>query len=790
MKKQILLILIVLTTLCSQAKRMPRQLDTNAILRITAMLPAEPAAIGDPITKRDVWDKLRDHAAFSRVIPDAEKLLKESIPEKPEELYLDFSKTGNRTRWQRVDSVWSRRLSTLFFAECLENKGRFIPALEEILRAYCDERSWVMPAHDASLNTWNGKTSYADLKACGIGMSLAAIRYVMGDKLDARLRGKIKDEVIRRNLAPYRELITGSAQLRWWWITCNNNWNAVCLAGITEAALALIDDPAERALYIVAAATYSKNFLSGFTPDGYCSEGMGYWNYGYGHYVLLTEFIYQSTDGGLDLLKAQGARGAARFAGVMEIQNGIHPAFADCSIGSRPGANFMYYLSRRYGFGFTDWDNYDPASPRGGICTALLFSFPTSATHCTPAVVNEPRLGERTWFPDAGVLICRPGDNSGSKLAAAIKGGHNAEHHNHNDVGTYLVVNNNEALLVDPGGEVYTRRTFSSKRYDSKVLNSFGHPVPVVAGKLQSKGKAARGEVISTSFTDDEERLVIEMASAYAVPELKSLQRTFVYSRKNGGSFSVSDRVVFDSPQSFESALITISNWKQLDENTFVFRDLDGGISVAINTEGRAFVTEAVKIDEDVRRKPTRIGISLVEPVVEAVITITVTPDNYREDGQSGTLFNGDFELGDLGWRFDNEIGEIMEGTAAAGKAALHIKDSSKESGSSITSARINVLPDKKLSISGKHFPISGAGVGIYIKYYDKEQKSLNKTHGQGNISPILVLDAGEPGSWHSFSKEFRTPAGTDHIRLWIHSMNSALVEAVIDDLEIKDSAK
>ena len=339
---------------------------------------------------------------------------------------------------------------------------------------------------------------------------------------------------------------------------------------------------------------------------------------------------------------------------------------------------------------------------------------------------------------------------------------------------------------MDPGGEVYTRRTFSSQRYESKVLNSFGHPVPVIAGKLQSKGSHAHGEVLSTSSTDDEEKLVIEMQSAYKVPELKSLQRTFIYSRKNGGVFSVSDKVIFDSPQSFETAVITIANWKQKDKNTFVFRDLDEGVSVSINTEGKAFITEPVEIDEDVRRKPTRIGIRLTEPVTEAVVTVTVTPDNYRGTGQAGALFNGDFEMENLGWRFDNDIGNIIEEPASSGKSVLQIKDPSNVDGSSITSSRIDVAPGEKLSISGRHFPVSGRGVGIYIKYYDKERKSLNKTNSRGHTAPLLVLDAKSPGSWQNFSKKFAPPAGTDHIRLWIHSMNSSIVETLIDDLTIK----
>ena len=110
----------------------------------------------------------------------------------------------------------------------------------------------------------------------------------------------------------------------------------------------------------------------------------------------------------------------------------------------------------------------------------------------------------RSWFEDAGVLIARPAQDSDAVLGVALKGGHNAEHHNHNDVGSYVVVVKDRAVLLDPGSEVYTARTFSAQRYESKLLNSFGHPVPVVAGQLQQTGREAHAEVLATEFTDEQ----------------------------------------------------------------------------------------------------------------------------------------------------------------------------------------------------------------------------------------------------------------------------------------------
>jgi hypothetical protein len=48
-------------------------------------------------------------------------------------------------------------------------------------------------------------------------------------------------------------------------------------------------------------------------------------------------------------------------------------------------------------------------------------------------------------------------------------------------------------VLLEPGVETYTARTFSRRRYESQLLSSFGHPVPVVAVKLQRTGALRAG---------------------------------------------------------------------------------------------------------------------------------------------------------------------------------------------------------------------------------------------------------------------------------------------------------
>ena len=603
------------------------EVDHAHVKEIASLLSEKPVGFGLPITERDAWKRLAKEDSFKRVIPEAERLLREPIPEQLDDLYLEFSRTGNRTRWQRVAGRRRGRVHTLVLAECMENKGRFLPAFEEIVRAICSEKTWVMPAHDRGLTNFKGTSIDIDLGSSMLAWSLATADYLLAEKLSPDVRRLIRDNLERRIFTPYTDMVEGK-RTKNWWMTTTNNWNAVCLGGVTGTALAVIESPQRRAFFIAAAEEYSKNFLKGFTNDGYCSEGLGYWNYGFGYYIMLSETIYQATGSNVDLLQHPKIKQVAMFGSNIEILNGVYPAFADCSVRAKPSSQLMYFVSRRFGLGLRSWEQTDPVSSGGGLYQSMMYSFPNSASQIPPALTASKGPGIRSWFDNAGVLICRPSPGSSSRLAVALKGGHNSEHHNHNDVGSFIVVLGDKPLLLDPGGEVYTSRTFSSKRYVSNVLNSFGHPVPIVAGKLQRTGSRARGRVVSQTFTDSTDTLVLDISSAYDVPELKKLERKFVYSRLGAGSLLVTDEVAFSKPCEFGTAIITFSDWKQTSPSSLTFYDSSETLRVDIKVTGADFDIRSETIKEDVsaRKQPTRLGINLKKSVTNALVSLTITP--------------------------------------------------------------------------------------------------------------------------------------------------------------------
>ena len=113
----------IVTFLQGTALAVVEEIDGSRIRQISPLLSEKPAGFGLPINERSAWDALAQNDSFKRIISEAEGLLTSSIPDQPDDLYLDFSRTGNRTRWQRVSGRRRSRVRTFALAECLEMKG-------------------------------------------------------------------------------------------------------------------------------------------------------------------------------------------------------------------------------------------------------------------------------------------------------------------------------------------------------------------------------------------------------------------------------------------------------------------------------------------------------------------------------------------------------------------------------------------------------------------------------------------------------------------------------------------
>lgn len=606
--------------------------EETRVREIAGFLSPTPSGVGKPITDRAAWA-----AAFPNgkvVVALAEAESKEPIPVANDDLYLIYSKKGTRKEYEIPCQERMRRLADFTEAECIENKGRFLPVIEAVLAAILSERTWVLPAHDSKLEAFNGKP-VVDLGVSMHAWNLVTVDWLLGDKLQSATREKIHAEIMHRVLEPYKAQVLGKGDGAGW-ICADNNWNAVCHAGVIGSALALLPSAEDRAWYLAALEIYIHNYQDGFPPDGYCSEGVGYWNYGFGHYVLMTEAVGAATGWRLNLYAPEIIGKVLSFPLRLEMMPGVYPAYSDADPSVKP-TPFIFQLAGRHLPGVVPPAGKIIVSGAGSHpMTSLLYETMTLAFADSPAASptdgTEPAksaLPLRDSFPDAGVVVCRCAEAaSGKGFAIAMKAGNNNEHHNHNDVGSYVVTLDGKTPLVDPGMEVYTSRTFSAHRYDSKVLNSYGHSVPLVAGQLQDTGAEARGSISVVETTDAQDTYVLDLTLAYvkSVPSLKRLTRTLKFIRAPKPAIEIADEVEFDSPQQFGDALITFGKCQPRSADTLVVYDAAQAVQVKVETGGRAFTVKDEVLDEKLPsgQKARRIGLSLNEPAERARIVCRI----------------------------------------------------------------------------------------------------------------------------------------------------------------------
>ena len=158
-------------------------------------------------------------------------------------------------------------------------------------------------------------------------------------------------------------------------------------------------------------------------------------------------------------------------------------------IGDSEMTGFGAFLARRRG-------EYRPAANTlGRILPALL-----STDDLSKATPREPLLAD-VWLPDLQLMAARSAPGTGDGLYLSTFGGHNAQSHNHNDVGNFVVYADGKPVLVDVGVEVYTAKTFSARRYEIWTMQSAYHNLPTINGVQQKEGPAFRARDVATPRT-------------------------------------------------------------------------------------------------------------------------------------------------------------------------------------------------------------------------------------------------------------------------------------------------
>lgn len=587
------------------------------------VMPKEAFQPAPKISNRAYWNKIGQSHSSKEYLSKALELL-DKKPEVPitDSIYRLANKDGNRGIYKPRYYRTMDRLERFVLAECLENKGRFLPQIETYSKAIMSMKSWLHPNHDDDENgVLEGRRISIDLGARKFGSVLALAENLLDDRLPQTLREEINVQLQKRITDTYLKS-TKYLDENNTWIKSTSNWNSVCTSGTVLTSITNSKNYDERLATVGSALNSMTYYLSGFGDDGYCSEGLGYWGYGFGHYLYLAQILHDYTDGRIDLFtfnNAEKMKNVGNFPEGFEIQNRVCAPFSDgvSSISSK-GSNFANVLSAKY------YGAIKPTEIRMEEAAEQLIAWQNPEMFQEAEISEISELPNHTYFNDFGMVISR--GKQEVPFSIAVKAGHNAENHNHSDVGTYTLVLGDKIMTGDIGAPSYRAGSFSP---DNKARSSWGHPVPMINNTLQSNGIEFKGVITQTEFSDQIDKVVMDILPAYELPMLQTLNRTITNDKSGNGSIIIEDQFVATEPVSFGLAIMTLNAYEVIDNTTVILESGNNKVKAEIKSEGFKINIKDVIVPVEHLREggpAYRIGIDAEELVKEGTLIIIYTP--------------------------------------------------------------------------------------------------------------------------------------------------------------------
>lgn len=470
------------------------------------------------VEDRDFWDAFE----YESCVELAEQEINYTWPIIKATDFMEFGKSGNRVIMEDIHFDRRKHLSLFALAELKENKGRFVPQLVNGIFTVCEESYWGLSAHYVT-NIPSPEHHQIDLFAAETSAQLAMIITLLRKplldfcpeivarveyELDCRIK-KIYESRDDYNWMGYSGRTNGKRV---------NNWNPWILSNVLTVFLLCEQDVRRKACAIRKIMLEVQNYYDALPADGGCDEGTNYW----GHAgASLFEIVYQlkcATDGAIDLFDDEKL---ALIAAYMKKAHTVADRFVVVADAHASGGTESMPIL--FGFaketGQKDLMNFSAATYKTNESIADVSSIEGRSLRrqiyhsyfrrqMRAYAVEYPLHGALESLPIMQLAVLRRGD-----WTLTAKGGHNRECHNHNDVGSFTVYEQETPILVDVGISTYTRWTFNPQTRYTMIpwTQAKNHNVPMLNGIDQKNGR----EFCAQSFEASEGAIRISFAGAY-----------------------------------------------------------------------------------------------------------------------------------------------------------------------------------------------------------------------------------------------------------------------------------
>ena len=463
----------------------------------------------------------------AQALKQADEVLTREIPTLYATEYMLFRKNGNRSIYEKKFFERREAMFTLALAEYIEKSGNYTDKLCDYVWLILEETSWVVPAHNKMREGENGYLTYAfketvdyiDLFSAYTGACLAFVYYLCKDVLNQvtpLICERIIYELDRRIIKSF----LSDSPLNHWWMGKRtggpNNWDPWITSNILTVTALTVEDMQTREEVVKTAIESLDNFTAVYYPDGGCDEGPSYWRVAGGALYNACLALYDITGGYVDVFHDPLIVSIAEYVAKAYICDDYFTNFADApavlAVIDHWQLDFAELCGSELMISYEKYRIGGHAPIYAGAGHNCPYRLLRAYAHGV-LPKSEFTPPKTIWLDGIGVAVTRETDEIGKGLYLAVKGGHNAESHNHNDVGSFIAFSDNKPILIDLGVGEYTRKTFSSQRYEILSMRSEYHNLPTFNGVFQKNGRAY--EAKDYKYDEKSGALKMELSAAY-----------------------------------------------------------------------------------------------------------------------------------------------------------------------------------------------------------------------------------------------------------------------------------
>ncbi|MDT0158223.1 heparinase II/III family protein [Microbacterium sp. ARD32] len=487
---------------------------------------------------RDFWDGV-DPRIREAILREADRLRDEPWPQPQLSEWSAYARTGDRSAYERALFLRNRRTRLAVLAAALEPTEQRVLEAADGLWHKIEQATWCWPAHDdvvsRGLRVPDPARPFVDLGAGEDAALVAWAALLLRDGLEQHVPGlvaRLGSEARARVLEPF-------LAREWHWEGTEedvHNWAPWIHGNLLVAAVAFADAELRKRV-LDRCVDGLDRYLAQLPADGAIDEGFAYWWQGAGRAFDALRLLDALTGGAIAARLVDGALAGlgelARFPQRMQVGPGWFASFADAEARADDGTPWhvlfraatlcrepetaAFALRERGDRPLCGLDDgvhaglgrmlAELADLRSGALDAARHPASAPGRDAAETRPDEPR-------PDVLLSSIGVGIRERAGLTVVVKGGHNGENHNHNDLGSIAVAVDGVPLLPDLGRAEYRSETFSDQRYELWNIRSDWHSAPLPRGAVQLPEEQWRARMDAV-----DEGWALDLTNAYPAGE-------------------------------------------------------------------------------------------------------------------------------------------------------------------------------------------------------------------------------------------------------------------------------